>query len=131
MMRYVITCLLALLISSFAGVDVAKAASIAGSWKGKGSVRLTNGRVESIRCGIRYEEGSGRTVVLYVTCAHANGTFKVSGRIVKRSNTYYAGRLYSEQYGTAGDVGITVNGSRQSVKATSDKGTASLILTKR
>ncbi len=131
-MRYIITCLLTLAVGSFAGVDALQAASITGSWKGSGSVKLTNGRVEKIRCGIKYEEGAaGKTVVLYVSCSHANGTFKVSGRIVKRSRNYYAGRLYSEQYGTAGDVGVTVKGNRQTVTAKSSKGIASLILTKR
>lgn len=131
-MRAIIICLFTLAFSSFTSVGAAEAASITGSWKGSGSVRLTNGRVERIRCGIKYEEGAGgKTVVLYVTCAHANGTFKVSGRIVKRSGSYYAGRLYSEQYGTAGDVGVTVNGNSQKVTAKSSKGTASLVLTKR
>jgi len=130
MMRYVFACLLTIVVGAFAGVDIAKAASIVGSWKGNGSVRLTSGQVEGLRCRIRYEQGSGRTVVLYVTCAHSNGTFEVSGRIVKLSNSYYSGRLYSEQYGTAGNVGIRVNGNRQTLKAKSSKGSATVILTK-
>ncbi|MHA1165256.1 MAG: hypothetical protein ACTSP0_06695 [Alphaproteobacteria bacterium] len=129
-MRYILACLLAMVFGAFAGADGAKAAPITGSWKGNGSVRLTSGQVEKLRCRIRYEQGSGRTVVLYVSCAHANGTFKVSGRIVKMSNSYYSGRLYSEQYGTAGDVGVKVSGNRQTVKAKSSKGTATLLLMK-
>jgi len=129
-MRYIFACLLAIVVGGFAGVDAAKAASITGSWSGGGSVRLTSGQVEKVRCRIRYEQGSGRTVVLYVTCAHSNGTFQVSGRIVKMSNSRYSGRLYSEQYGTAGDVGISMSGNRQTLKATSPKGTATVILTK-
>ncbi len=130
MMRYVFACLLTMVVGAFAGVDVAKAASIVGSWSGGGSVKMTSGQVEKVRCRIRYEKGSGRTVVLYVKCAHSNGTFQVSGRIVKLSNSYYSGRLYSEQYGTAGDVGVSVSGNRQTVTAKSSKGTATVILTK-
>jgi len=129
-MRYIFTCLLMMVVGGFAGANVAKAASIAGSWSGGGSVKLTSGQVEKVRCRIRYEKGSGRTVVLYVTCAHSNGTFEVSGRIVKLNNNYYSGRLYSEQYGTAGDVSISVSGNRQTVKAKSSKGMATVILTK-
>ena len=129
-MRYVFACLLTMVVGAFAGVDVAKAASIVGSWSGGGSVKLTSGQVEKVRCRIRYEKGSGRTVVLYVKCAHSNGSFQVSGRIVKLSNSYYSGRLYSEQYGTAGDVGVSVSGNRQTVTAKSSKGTATVILTK-
>ena len=129
-MRYVFACLLTIVVGAFAGVDIAKAASIVGSWSGGGSVKLTSGQVEKVRCRIRYEKGSGRTVVLYVKCAHSNGSFQVSGRIVKLSNSYYSGRLYSEQYGTAGDVGVSVSGNRQTVTAKSSKGTATVMLTK-
>ncbi len=130
-MRYIFTCLLMMVVGGFAGANVAKAASIAGSWSGGGSVKLSSGQVEKVSCRIRYEQGSGRTFVLYVTCAHSNGTFQVSGRIVKLSNSRYSGRLYSEQYGTAGDVGISVSGNRQTVKAKSSKGTATVMLTKK
>ena len=129
-MRYVFACLLTIIVGAFAGVDVAKAASIVGSWSGGGSVKLMSGQVEKVRCRIRYEKGSGRTVVLYVKCSHSNGSFQVSGRIVKLSNSYYSGRLYSEQYGTAGDVRISLNGNRQTLTAKSSKGTATVILTK-
>ena len=129
-MRYVFACLLTIVVGAFAGVDIAKAASIVGSWSGGGSVKLTSGQVENVRCRIRYEQGSGRTVVLYVTCAHSNGTFQVSGRIVKLGNSNYSGRLYSEQYGTAGAVSISVRGNRQTLKAKSSKGTATVMLTK-
>jgi len=129
-MRYIFACLLTIIVGAFAGVVIAKEAPIAGSWAGGGSVKLTSGQVAKIRCRIRYEKGSGRTVVLYVSCAHSNGTFEVSGRIVKLNNNYYSGRLYSEQYGTAGDVSISVSGNRQTVKAKSSKGMATVILTK-
>lgn len=129
-MRYIFAYLLAMVVGGFSGLDVAKASSIAGSWIGGGSVKLTSGQVKEVRCRIRYEQGSGRTVVLYVSCAHSNGNFQVSGRIVKMSNSRYSGRLYSEQYGTAVDVGISVSGNRQTVKATSSKGSATVILTK-
>lgn len=128
MMRHVIVFLLTLIVGGISGGVVAKAAPIAGSWAGNGSVKLKTGQTEKVRCRIRYENGSGRTVVLYVTCSHANGIFKVSGRVVKINGTYYTGRLYSEQYGTAGDVGITVKGNRQTVKAKSTQGVATVIL---
>ena len=127
-MRHIVAFLLTLIVGGFSVEAVAKTAPIAGSWAGNGSVKLKTGQIEKVRCRIKYEKGSGRTVVLYVTCAHANGTFQVSGRVVKKSNTYYTGRLYSEQYGTAGDVGITVSGNRQTVKAKSEQGTATVIL---
>ncbi len=129
-MRYVLVCLLAFTFGLSLGEHAAQAASIEGSWSGSGTVRLTEGGVERVRCRIRYEKGSGRTFTLHVTCAHSNGTFRVSGRIVQLSGNKYSGRLYSEQYSVAGDIGISVSGSRQTLTAKSTKGTATVKLTK-
>ncbi|MGI9384418.1 MAG: hypothetical protein ACR2PO_14795, partial [Methyloligellaceae bacterium] len=95
-----------------------------------GTVRLTGGQVEKVRCRMRYEKGSGRTFVLYVTCAHANGTFQQSGRIVKLGEGRYAGRMRSDQYSVSGDISIRVSGRRQTLTAKSPKATATVVLTK-
>lgn len=129
-MRYVFACLLAIAFGAFAGAEAAKAAPIAGSWSGNGAVKLNSGDVENVRCRIRYENSTGRTVVLHVTCAHSNGTFKVSGRIVKLNESRYSGRLYSDQYGVAGNVSVSVSGSRQTLTAKSPKGSATVTLTR-
>ena len=129
-MRYIFASMIAAVFTIALVVDTAKAGPITGAWRGNGLVKLTSGKAERIRCRIRYEQGSGRTFVVHVTCAHAHGTFKTSGRVVKRSNTRYTGRLYSEQHDVAGDVSISVNGSRQHIKATSSKGSATVTLTR-
>ena len=130
-MRYVFTCLLVLAFGAFQGASSANSASIEGTWNGGGTVKLAAGGVEKVRCRMRYEKGTGRTFVIHVTCSHANGTFRVSGRIVKLSASRYSGRLYSDQYSVSGDVGIRVSGNRQTVTAKSAKGTATVTLTKR
>lgn len=129
-MRYIFGSFFALALTMFVAADVVNAASIAGGWRGDGLVRLKSGQSEKIRCRIRYEESSGRTLVVYVTCAHAHGIFETSGRVVKLSNTRYTGRLYSKQFDVSGDVSISVNGNRQRVRATSAKGSASVSLTR-
>ncbi len=129
-MRYIFASMIAAVFAIAMAVETANAAPITGAWRGNGLVKLTSGKAERIRCRIRYEEGSGRTFVVHVTCAHAHGVFKTSGRVVKRSNTRYTGRLYSEQHDVAGDVSISVNGSRQHIRATSSKGSATVTLTR-
>lgn len=130
-MRYVFACLLVLALGAFPSADAAKAASIEGSWSGGGTVQLTSGGVERVRCRVRYEKSTGRTFVLHVTCAHANGTFRLSGRVVKLSASRYSGRLYSDEYSVSGKVSVRVSGTRQTVTAKSSKGTATVTLTKR
>ena len=127
-MRNLVIGCLTLMIGLAAGAVGADAASVTGSWAGSGKVKLKTGQVEPIRCRIRYEESSGRTFVMTVNCAHANGTFKQSGRVVKKSASRYTGRLYSQEYGVSGDISITVNGKSQTLRAKSAKGTASITL---
>ena len=129
-MRYVLVCLLALAFAAFGAADAAMAASIEGSWSGGGTVRLTSGKVEAVRCRIRYEKSTGRTFVVHVNCAHAGGTFQTSGRVVELSESRYSGRMYSDQYAVSGDVAVSVSGNRQTVKANSAKGTATVMLAK-
>lgn len=129
-MRFVL-CMLTVALGALAGPGVALAASISGTWSGNGTVNLNTGEKEVVRCRIRYEEGSGNTFVLHVTCAHSNGTFQQSGRVVQLSANSYSGRLYSDQYDVSGDVTIIVSGNRQTITAKSAKGTAYLVLTRR
>ncbi len=119
------------ILGLFIGAGPALAGTIEGSWSGSGTVRLASGHVEPVRCRISYQESTGRTFVIRANCSHANGTFEQSGRVVKLGASQYSGRLYSNQYDVAGNLRITVNGGRQTLRAFSDKGTAQLNLKKR
>ncbi len=115
-------------------VTSATAASILGSWSGRGSVTLIpSGHVEPVSCRVSYEKGDdrGRTFVLHATCATTAGTFEQTGRVVKLSSSKYTGRLYSGQYDVTGDVTVSVSGSRQTVIVTSSKGKGKFKLRKR
>lgn len=129
-MRFALTFVVAVATGLFAGISDSHAATIIGTWNGGGTVKLTNGEVEKVRCRIRYEEGSGRTFIIYANCSHANGTFQQSGRVVRRSSSSYSGSLYSDQYSVSGDVNISVSGKRQTLSAKSAKGSARITLTK-
>lgn len=131
-MRHVIAIIVAYLLPVMAFVAVAaeQAASVEGNWSGGGTVVLKSGQKEPVRCRINYEKSTGRTFVISANCAHANGTFQQSGRIVKVSENSYSGRLYSDQYSVSGDISIAVNGNSQTLTATSEKGQATLVLKK-
>ena len=129
-MHYVLACLLTLAFGMLANTSSASAASLEGSWRGGGKVKLADGQVEPVRCRLRYEKGDGRTFVLYANCAHANGTFSQSGRIVKLGTDRYSGKMRSDQYSISGNVSIRVRGKRQTLTARSPKGTATVVLTK-
>lgn len=131
-MRIIPAALLAVAFSLPLATSASAAANILGSWKGRGSVKLTSGQVEPVSCSVKYESGdsTGKTYVLHATCATTAGTFRQSGRVVKRSGSSYTGRLYSDQYSVSGDVTISVSGTRQTVRVSSPKGSGSLSLRK-
>lgn len=114
-------------------VSVASAASIIGSWSGRGTVRLTSGQVEPISCRVSYEKGdsAGRTFVFNARCAATAGTFAFYGRISKRSASSYRGTLFNEQSTVSGKVTISLSGNSQSVRVSSPRGSGSLKLRRR
>ena len=88
----------------------ASAASIVGSWSGRGTVRLTSGQVEPVSCSVSYEKSTGRTFVLIARCSTTAGVFEQSGRVVQISSKSFTGRLYSDQYAVSGDLRISLSG---------------------
>jgi hypothetical protein len=132
-MRIIPAAVLAIGISVPLAASASAAASIIGSWSGRGSVTLTSGQVEPVSCKVSYESGDdrGKTFVLNARCATTAGIFVQSGRVVRRSSNSYSGRLYSEQYSVSGNVSITVSGSRQTISVSSSKGRGRLSLSKR
>lgn len=132
-MRIISATMLTLALSLLLAAS-ASAASILGSWSGRGSVTLIpSGHVEPLSCKVSYVKGDdkGKTFVLHAICATTAGTFVQTGRVVKRSASKYVGRLYSDQYAVAGNVTIILNGSRQTVKLTSERGRGKINLKRR
>ena len=132
-MRIIPAALLAMALGLPIATSVSAAASIIGSWSGRGSVRLTSGQVEPVSCRISYEKGDdkGKTFVLSATCATTAGTFVQSGRVSMRSSNKYSGSLYSDQYAVSGKVTVSVSGSNQIVRVSSPKGIGSISLSRR
>lgn len=129
-MRIAVAAFMTLALFAFSGESVAQASSIDGSWRGEGTVKLDTGEAEKVRCRIRYEESTGRTLVFHASCAHTHGIFEQSGRIVRKSDSHYTGHLYNNQYSVAADISINVNGGRQTLTAKTEKGSAVVVLTK-
>lgn len=130
-MRIISAAVLALALGLPATASAASAASIAGSWSGRGTIRLASGQIEPVSCSVRYEKSTGRTYLLHARCSTTAGVFEQSGRVVQRSSSNYSGRLYSDEYAVSGDLNISLSGSSQTVRISSPKGSGSLKLRKR
>jgi hypothetical protein len=84
-MRYVLACLLALAVGALAGASASQAASIGGSWRGEGTVKLTSGEAEKVRCRISDQYGVTGEVSISVNGSRQTITAKSpkgSARIV-------------------------------------------------
>lgn len=132
-MRIVPAAALALTLGLLTATSAASAASIVGSWSGRGTVRLTSGQVEPVSCRVRYEKGdsAGKTFVVNATCAATAGTFVLYGRVSKRAASSYRGSLFSEQHTLSGKIAISISGNSQSVRVSGERGTGSVKLRRR
>ncbi len=132
-MRIFPAAMLVLTLGMLTSASAAPAASIVGSWSGRGTVRLTSGQVEPVSCRVKYSKGdsAGKTFTLNATCAFTGGTFALYGRVSKRSASNYRGSLYGEQSIVAGKISISVRGNSQTVSVRNSKGTGSFALRRR
>ncbi len=132
-MRIFPAAVLALTLGMLTATSAASAASIIGSWSGRGTVRLTSGQVEPVSCRIRYEKGdsAGKTFVLNAKCAATAGTFVLYGRVSKRSASSYRGSLYREETPERGKISISLSGNSQRVRVNSSRGSGGLTLRRR
>jgi len=132
-MRIFSAAILALTLAMLTAPSVASAASLTGSWGGRGTVRLNSGQLEAIRCRVSYAKGdsAGRTYVLNAKCATTAGTFELYGRVSKRSANVYRGSLYGEQSTVSGKITISLRGNSQNVSVSNPQGSGSIRLNRR
>ncbi len=132
-MRLLPAAALVLMHGMMTAASAAQAASIVGTWSGRGTVRLTSGQVEPVSCKVKYEKGdsAGKTFTLDAKCSSTAGIFELYGRVSKRSASIYRGSLYGEQSTVSGKITITVRGNSQSVNVTNPQGTGNIKLRRR
>ena len=128
-------CMLAAILVPFVGygaIDNASAApSIAGKWRGGGTVNLKSGGKESVRCSVTYGRSGGQNFSVRARCASGAGRVDQTGTLRRVSDTRYVGTVRNVQYSVTARVTVNVNGSNQNVSISSSKGTAYLSLARR
>jgi hypothetical protein len=106
-------------------------ASLAGNWSGVGSIAMSNGAKERIRCRAIYKvDGSGSKVDLQLRCASDSYKFELQGNVVYQ-NGEVAGVWNESTRRAAGNMTGSVNGNQIDVRAAGQTFTALLSLTTR
>ena len=120
-----------MLVLSGLGAGYAHAAGpferLAGDWTGNGSIELTSGAREALKCRAKYSVG-GDTLQLYIKCASDSYNFEL-----RSSATVSAGAVtgtWSESpHGAFGTIAGTASGESIRVKAEAGSFPANLSLT--
>jgi hypothetical protein len=113
---------------AFSDRGEAQSASLEGSWRGGGSVSFAKGQREQAQCRAQYRRASGSSYVLTATCATPSGRATQTATVRQVGGNSYRGTFHNSEYDVSGTIFITVGGNRQSVRLTSEAGSASFEL---
>ena len=108
-----------------------QAASLDGTWSGRGFVQPSGGKREKVRCRATYSRTSSKTYDVRATCASASNSIRQTGTLLWIRKGRYAGDFYNRQFDIGGRLRVTVRGARQSVTFKGDGVTGKLNLRKR
>jgi hypothetical protein len=122
-----------LLFASLAAVDQglaqsAQPVSLEGSWRGGGSVAFASGQRERAECRAHYHRASSTSYTVTATCATPSGRATQTATVRHVGGNAYQGRFHNSEYDVSGTIYVTVGGNRQSVRLTSESGSASFEL---
>ena len=122
--------LIPLLMAGLAASDraMAQSTSLEGPWRGGGSVAFTSGQRERAECRADYHRASGTSYTLTATCATPSGRATQTATVRRVGGNTYQGQFHNSEYNVSGTIFVTVSGNRQSVRLTSDSGSASFEL---
>jgi len=98
-------------------------ASLEGSWRGGGTISFGGG-TEQARCRARFSRAGGQSYMVNATCATASGSAAQTATVRQVGTNRYSGRFYNSEYSISGVIDITVRGSSQIVRLTSDSASA-------
>ena len=119
-----------LLITGLAASDrvLAQSAALEGSWRGGGSVAFASGQRERAECRANYQRASGTSYTVTATCATPSGRATQTATVRQVGRNAYQGQFHNSEYNISGTIFVSVGGNRQSVRLTSDSGSASFEL---
>jgi hypothetical protein len=106
----------------------AQPVSLEGSWRGAGSVAFASGQRERAECRAHYRRASSASYTVTATCATPSGRATQTATLRHVGGNTYQGRFHNSEYDVSGTIYVTVGGNRQSVRLTSESGSASFEL---
>lgn len=107
----------------------AQSAGIAGSWSGSGTVTLSSGNTERVRCRATFNTvGSGAT--MSATCATPSTNVRQTAELTRVSATRYIGDFHNAEYNISGNIRIVITGNSMTAQLAGGGGSAFLNLSR-
>jgi hypothetical protein len=103
------------------------ASSLQGQWRGSGVV-IHGKNKDAVRCRVSFQKLSATAFSVSSQCSTDTGRYDATGRVVASGANRYSGRV--EGQGITGAVAIVQHGNRLSVSVTSQRGSATLSLSR-
>lgn len=111
------------------GLPVAAAAGLEGSWSGSGIAKY-QGRTDRLVCRVSFARYGTQSFKVSSSCSTGGAQYQQSGTVSSSGGNRYSGHVLNPQFNERGKVAIAQSGSRLSVTVTSERGTATLTLSR-
>jgi hypothetical protein len=111
-----------------ATASAAAPAGLEGSWSGSGIAKY-QGRTDRLVCRVSFARYGAKSFKVASRCTSGGAQYQQSGT-VSGTGGRYSGHVFNQQYNERGRVAISQRGSRLSVTVTSERGTATLSLSR-
>lgn len=111
------------------GRAVAQSPPIAGAWQGSGTVTLSSGNTERVRCRATFSAvGAGAT--MSATCATPSTNVRQTAELTRVTPTRYVGDFHNADYNISGNIRIVINGNSMTAQLAGGGGSAFLNLSR-
>jgi hypothetical protein len=89
----------------------APAHGIAGTWSGAGTVHLSTGESEKVRCRATISKRSERVYTMFAVCATASVRVTQNAVLDEAAPNRYVGSFTNDEFGISGTIRVTLKGS--------------------
>jgi hypothetical protein len=89
----------------------ASPAGIEGTWSGAGTVHLSGGETEKVRCRADIRKHSAGVFAMSATCATASVRVKQNAVLDQAGPNRYVGTFVNDEYGITGSIRVTLKGN--------------------
>jgi hypothetical protein len=103
-------------------------AGLEGSWSGSGIAKY-QGRTDRLFCRVSFARYGSKSFKVSSSCTSGSAQYQQAGT-VSGSGGRYSGHIFNQQYNERGTLALSQRGSRLSVTVTSERGTATLSLSR-